>query len=116
MCKEEGNKMINDDIMAIKDDIVRTIGDDCERVYLFGSYAYGTPRIGGKNPSDYDFFVVFKDGTADPWEKVTKIYRSIPHDKNVDIMPGIASKFDYRKTQPTIERKIAREGVLLYDS
>jgi predicted nucleotidyltransferase len=58
--------MVNEDILAIKDDIVRTIGDDCEYVYLFGSYAYGTPRIGGNKPSDYDFFVVLKDNSIDP--------------------------------------------------
>jgi predicted nucleotidyltransferase len=53
--------MINDDILAIKDTILTTVGENCEKIYLFGSWAYGTPREG----SDYDFFVVLKDGVRD---------------------------------------------------
>jgi predicted nucleotidyltransferase len=36
--------MINNNIIAIKDSILSTVGDSCEKIYLFGSYAYGTPR------------------------------------------------------------------------
>jgi predicted nucleotidyltransferase len=36
--------MINNDILAIKDSILAAVGDSCEKIYLFGSYAYGTPR------------------------------------------------------------------------
>ena len=42
---------MNDDIIAIKDSILNTIGETCEKIILFGSHAYGTPREG----SDYDF-------------------------------------------------------------
>jgi hypothetical protein len=35
--------MINDDIPAIKDSILKTVGDDCEKIILFSSYACGTP-------------------------------------------------------------------------
>jgi len=42
--------MVNDEIAAIKDSILETMGGDCERIILFGSYAYGVPREG----SDYD--------------------------------------------------------------
>jgi predicted nucleotidyltransferase len=54
--------MINDDIIAIKDSILKTVGEDCEKIFLFGSYAYGTPKDG----SDYDVFVVLKDDTQKP--------------------------------------------------
>jgi predicted nucleotidyltransferase len=50
------------DISAIKPEldnltqiIVNTV--PVEQVYLFGSYAYGTPN----EDSDYDFYVVLKD-------------------------------------------------------
>jgi predicted nucleotidyltransferase len=33
--------MINNDILAIKDSILKTVGDDCEKIILFGSYAHG---------------------------------------------------------------------------
>jgi len=36
--------LINNQIIAIKDNILSTIGDRCEKIFLFGSYAYGTPR------------------------------------------------------------------------
>ena len=35
--------MINDAITAIKDSILQTVGEVCEKIILFGSYAYGTP-------------------------------------------------------------------------
>jgi predicted nucleotidyltransferase len=36
--------MINNDILAIKDCILAAVGEACEKIYLFGSYAYGMPR------------------------------------------------------------------------
>jgi predicted nucleotidyltransferase len=41
--------MVNDDIIAIKDSILNTVGEDCEKIILFGSYAYGAPREGGSD-------------------------------------------------------------------
>jgi predicted nucleotidyltransferase len=38
--------MINDEITAIKDSILKTVGEDCEKIILFGSYAYGLPGEG----------------------------------------------------------------------
>jgi len=46
--------MLNDEITAIKESILQTVGEDCEKIILFGSYAYGLPR----EDSDYDVFVV----------------------------------------------------------
>jgi predicted nucleotidyltransferase len=54
--------IINDEIIAIKDLIVAN--SDCEQVYLFGSYAYGTPTP----DSDYDFYVVLNDNAKNPIE------------------------------------------------
>ena len=41
---------------------------EAEKIYLFGSYAYGTP---GAN-SDYDLCVVIPDGTLRPVDAVKK--------------------------------------------
>jgi hypothetical protein len=38
--------MHNDDITAIKDSILKTVGEDCEKIILFGSYAYEHPDTG----------------------------------------------------------------------
>jgi len=59
--------MINDAITAIKDCILHTVGEDCEKIILFGSYAYGLPD----NESDYDFFVVLK---CSLYRNVNKIF------------------------------------------
>ena len=106
--------MINDDIIAIKDNILNTVGETCEKIILFGSHAYGTPR----KDSDYDFFVVLKDDAEKPILVLQKIYRSLakrPMLISVDVLANYKTRFEWRSTQPTIERKIATEGVILYE-
>jgi len=106
--------MISDDIIAIKDNILDTVGETCEKIILFGSHAYGTPREG----SDYDFFVVLKDDTEKPILIIQKIYRSLaerPMLTPVDVLANYKSRFEWRSTQPTIERRIANEGIVLYE-
>jgi predicted nucleotidyltransferase len=105
--------MINADILAIKDSILKTVGDDCERRYLFGSYAYGTPR----EDSDYDFFVVLKDGTEQPIRVLQNIYHNMGDTKHVpvDVLASYKSRFDDLSKLPAMERTIANRGVLLYD-
>ena len=106
--------MINDEIIAIKDSILNTVGDSCEKIILFGSYAYGTP---GKE-SDYDFFVILKDETEKPILVLQKINRHLARSQMttpVDVLANYKSRFEWRSTQPTIERRIANEGVVLYE-
>jgi predicted nucleotidyltransferase len=106
--------MVNKDILAIKDNILTTVGQNCEKIYFFGSYAYGTPRV----DSDYDFFVVLKDGVENPILVLQKIYRNLAKTRMVipvDVLANYKSRFDWRSTQLTIERKIALEGVVLYE-
>ena len=105
--------MITDEIISIKNSILSTVGDGCEKIFLFGSYAYGIP---GKD-SDYDFYVVLKDGMENPILVLQKIYERMC-DTNyipVDVLANYKSRFEQRKTQPTIERTIARKGVILYE-
>jgi len=106
--------MVNDEIIAIKDNILNTVGETCEKIILFGSYAYGTPR----KDSDYDFFVVLKDDTEKPILVLQKIYRDLakrPMNPSVDILANYKSRFEWRSSQPTIERRIAKDGVILYE-
>jgi len=105
--------MINNEIIAIKDNILSTIGDECEKIILFGSYAYGTPH----KDSDYDFYVVLKDGSGNPILAMQKIYEYMC-DTNytpVDILANYKSRFEWRSTQPTLERTIVRKGMVLYE-
>jgi predicted nucleotidyltransferase len=106
--------MINNEILTIKDNILSTVGETCEKIILFGSYAYGTPH----KDSDYDFFVVLKDDSEKPILALQKIYRSLakrPMLTPVDVLANYKSRFEWRSTQPTIERRIASEGVILYE-
>jgi predicted nucleotidyltransferase len=111
---DEGEQMINDDIIAIKDSILKTVGEDCEKIILFGSYAYGTPG----DSSDYDVFVVLKDDTEKPILVLQNIYGALaqnPNYKAVDILANYKNRFELRSKLPTIERTIAQKGVVLYD-
>jgi predicted nucleotidyltransferase len=105
--------MINDDILAIKDSILKTVGDDCEKIILFGSYAHGTPGEG----SDYDFYVVLKDNSEKPISVLQNIYRHMCDTgyTPVDVLADYRSQFDWRSSQPTLERTILNSGVVLYE-
>ena len=106
--------MVNGEIIAIKDSILETVGNNCERIILFGSHAYGTPT----EKSDYDVFVVLKDGSEKPILVLQNIYRSLaqnPNYKSVDVLASYKSRFEERSKLPTIERTIAEKGVVLYD-
>lgn len=106
--------MINGEITAIKDCILKTVGNNCERIILFGSHAYGTPR----EDSDYDVFVVLKDDSDKPILVLQNIYGGLaqnPNYKSVDVLANYKSRFEARSNLPTIERTIAQKGVVLYD-
>ena len=106
--------MINDEVLAIKDSILSTVGGDCEKIILFGSHAYGTP---GKD-SDYDVFVVLRDGAEKPISVLQNIYGGLaqnPNYKSVDVLANYKSRFEARSKLPTIERTVAQRGVVLYD-
>ncbi|MDR2615224.1 MAG: nucleotidyltransferase domain-containing protein [Oscillospiraceae bacterium] len=85
-----------------------------EKIYLFGSYAYGKPR----EESDYDFFVVIPDGNMRPIEAMRQIQHALYPlnlDKHVDVLASRKSEFDEMKQFTTLERTIDRQGVLLYE-
>ena len=106
--------MINDTILRIKDSILNTVGDDCEKIILFGSYAHGTPR----KDSDYDFYVVLKDGAEKPILVLQKIYRGLAKTTMltpVDVLANYKSYFEEMSKLPAMEHKIANEGVVLYE-
>jgi predicted nucleotidyltransferase len=105
--------LVNEEILKIKDKILETV--PAERIYLFGSYAYGTPT----EDSDYDFYVVLPDGYgARPLDAEKLARRSLSgleRKTPVDILADYRSRFDDRKRFNTLERKIFREGALLYE-
>ncbi len=84
-----------------------------ESIYLFGSYAYGTPN---KN-SDLDLYVVFKDEMQiRELDAITAIDIAIAPVKkmSIDILGLKQNRFHDRRLYATLERKIARDGIKLY--
>jgi len=84
-----------------------------ESIYLFGSYAYGTPN----KDSDLDLYIVFKDELPmREIEALTAIRIAIEPVKNksVDLLGLKQNRFHDRKLYATLERKIVREGIKLY--
>jgi predicted nucleotidyltransferase len=108
--KEGENMEINKDIENITQSILNTV--NAEKIYLFGSYAYGQPN----EDSDYDFYVVIPDGSEKTVKITQNIYRALRGFKNkpVDILVGYLSNFEKRSELPTIERTIKKDGILLY--
>ena len=84
-----------------------------ESIYLFGSYAYGTPN----KDSDLDLYVVFKDEMEmRELDAIDAIRMAIyPVKKmSMDILGLKQNRFHARKMYATLERKIVREGKKLY--
>jgi len=102
---------VKDDLNIIKESVLQAV--PAETIYLFGSYAYGTPN----NESDIDIFVVVPDGTTELSELYADIRGLIRKKKRrmeLDLLMGHASDFNQRKNGPTLERVIAQRGVMLY--
>jgi predicted nucleotidyltransferase len=107
-------KNINDvraELDALTKVIVETV--PVEQIYLFGSYAYGTPH----KDSDLDLYLVFKDDL--PMREMEALLAAGTAIDPIQTMPvdllGLKlNRFLDRKTDATLERKIAREGVKLY--
>ena len=106
------------DISGIKQELVEitkviTNIVPVETIYLFGSYAYGTPH----KDSDLDLYIVFSDDM--PMRELDAI-RSIRtaidsvKTKPVDFLGLKQNRFLDRKIYATLERKIDREGIKLY--
>jgi predicted nucleotidyltransferase len=103
--------VLTDEIIKIRDIIVNTI--PLEKLYLFGSYAYGTPN----EDSDYDFYAVIPNDSMRPLDAIQKVYGAMwgATNKPMDVLAGTAEKFERRSKVLTIEKTISEKGVLLYD-
>ena len=84
-----------------------------EAIYLFGSYAYGTPN----KDSDLDLYIVFIDDMPiRELDAIFSIRKAVTPVKKMplDLIGLKLNRFLDRKMYATLERKIAREGVKLY--
>jgi predicted nucleotidyltransferase len=84
-----------------------------EQIYLFGSFAYGSPKA----DSDYDFYVVLPNDSVRPTEAIRRIYKALHKVKDrrsVDVLALTKERFDDRRRLLTLEKKVADEGILVY--
>jgi len=103
--------VIQAELDKLKELIINAI--PVEQIYLFGSYAYGNPN----KDSDLDLFVVLKDEVQlRDIEAAIKIRLAIGDHQTMplDLLVIKRSQYMERKAAPTLERKIAREGILIY--
>jgi predicted nucleotidyltransferase len=84
------------------------------RIYLFGSYAWGTPH----QDSDYDICVVLEKSNEKPRRRSLKGYQSLIGKKGrtpVDIIVYTDKNFEIASIHPsTMASDISKKGVLLY--
>jgi len=107
--------MIDDAIRTELDKLIKLIINaiPVEQIYLFGSYAYGTPH----KYSDLDLYVVLKDGLPmRDLDAGLQIALAIADEKSmpVDIVAKNKSDFEERLDALTLERKVNRDGIRLY--
>jgi predicted nucleotidyltransferase len=105
------DKIVWAELTLLRDIIINTL--PVEQIFLFGSYAYGVPH----KDSDLDLYVVLKDETQLRDMDAALILLSAIAEKKtlpVDLLMKKQSDFSWRKTEPTMERRIVREGILLY--
>ena len=103
--------VIQAELDKLKELIINVI--PVEQIYLFGSYAYGTPH----KDSDLDLFIILKDEVQlRDIEAAIKIRLAICAHQSMPLDLLVIKKSLYleRKAAPTLERKIAREGILIY--
>jgi len=107
------DESVQRELEIIKQGILEVV--PAEAIYLFGSYAYGTPNEG----SDLDIYVVVPDNVEQhPMELSGSIYHDLYARKNLtmptDIMVNYANVFNRRKAASTLQRTIAQKGLLLH--
>ena len=99
------------ELEILKELIVNAI--PVEQIYLFGSHAYGKPH----KDSDIDLYVILKDDVhMREFDASIEIMNAIGKVKTkpVDIIATKKSRYLWLITGPTMERKIAREGIKIY--
>ena len=107
-------KELREQLTFITKGVLQTVPDS-EAIYLFGSYAYGTPD----NESDMDIYVVVPDSLQEhPIDIAVAIRKNIINQHNIamDILVGKSSVFSRRKNAPTLENTVAEQGVIIYAS
>ena len=105
------NPAIQPELDKLKELIINAV--PVEQIYLFGSYAYGTPH----KDSDLDLYIVLKDDVQiRDLDAGVQISLAIARKKSVpvDIVVKKKKAFLDRLDDFTLERKVTRDGIRIY--
>jgi predicted nucleotidyltransferase len=93
---------------VIKDTVLRVV-PDTEKIYLFGSYANGTPH----KDSDLDVCVIVPDSDVNPIDTEVSIWNALDLSFRMpmDLIVKHSGKFHRNKAYATFEKEIAETGV-----
>jgi predicted nucleotidyltransferase len=97
---------------TVKDAVLSTV-PDTEAIYLFGSYANGTPR----KDSDLDVYVIVPDSDVNPLQTevaITGLLYSGSFRMPVDLIVKQSGNFNRGKEYATFEKVVVRTGVKIY--
>lgn len=102
---------VKEELNIIVDKINSTV--KTEKIYLFGSFAYGTPR----EDSDFDIFVLLDKGEERPIKSMQKIYRALSRldIRAIDILANYTDIFLKTAKDFSVEKTILEKGVVLYE-
>ena len=97
-------------IEDIKESILKFV--PARYIYLFGSYAYGTPS----DKSDIDIYIVIPDGIMNLTDLYAKIIVDLSYKKIyfIDLFLNNESIFNKRKVENIFEKTIIQKGKVLY--
>jgi predicted nucleotidyltransferase len=95
----------------IKESILKFV--PARSIYLFGSYAYGTPT----EESDIDIYTVIPDGIKNLTELYAKIIVDLSYKKIyfIDLFLTNESIFNKRRIENLFERTISQKGIVVYE-
>ena len=105
------NAEVQAELDKLKELIINAI--PVEQIWLFGSYAHGTPH----KDSDLDLYVVLSDDVQmRDLDAGLQIRFAIAREKSmaVDIVAKKRKDFINRLDDITLERKVTREGIRIY--
>lgn len=97
----------------LKDVTTRLVSEfNPEQIWLFGSYAWGTPTI----DSDLDLLVVVPQNNERPAERMRRALRCLRGlDISKDILVQTRAEFDrYQSVKASLTHKILHQGRKLY--
>jgi predicted nucleotidyltransferase len=97
-------------IETIKEATLKQI-PEVEKIYLFGSRAYGTPA----RSSDIDIFVVIPNKSWNVIDLETNIRGAIPEFIDFDMLIETKDRFEYRRERHRLENTVFSRGRLLYE-